>query len=450
MTTTWNNSKSGSELIWNKLKKVYDRLNPSSPFHLFLSPWNYFSEARELWNIEWKIHMIEVLAIYFVYEISSSNISYPQSLKEWLEEQQETNCNNKGWIFDSELFLPSLLSKKNRIVIYFAPQTFEIRVATIGCGNITYRLIDFRNKNSTTTNELKLWALEEIWIILLQIHYFFIMDYTSKITKIMKKANQKYISKTHPLKPLLFYLYNQLIAVMDRGKECTYLMELSLLTKEEGEEKKEIDEFEKKLLFQQKYLDVIKRIRQRCKLKVIYKDKLTSPQIVLKQYHPIYQQLLDEHPKIYEAILNLFDKLRMTTTQNIELEMWSNFIQSHLHISPEAMELGSQYRAIYFLSDLIHLLSYQHYQLILLDKRQMDGLETENCYTLYKRVTPWSKDNLLHFIKEQEKIIQRKNLKKNKNTTNIPPSFVKELTKKQTKQRKSHSLVVIKSNPFLL
>lgn len=427
---TWNNTSSGSQLIVTQLRRVYERIKPHT-YQLFTAPWKLLEEARRLWEIEWKTHLIQALAVYLVYEAKSSLIQYPAALRRWMDKFAVTNTS---WALDSKIFL-----KDSHLVVIFAHDTFQLLACTLGAGH-SCRLIDF---GCTKEDEVKLWCLDQIWQTILEIHQIYTVASSRRMAKELQLATDKYLNKTHPLRPMILYVNQQLHQIKDVARQYVDAEARTL----------PLQNYQERLMFSREYFDVKKRIKQRCETRVVRepvlldseeREKYNQPQLVVKQTHPLYQQLMNERPMIHTAFLQLFDDLSMTTNENVEFERWAVAIQTHLKISPKALEIGCDYRAFYLLSDLLQLLALHRQQLRLMDQQHYDGLEEENCYSLYTRVAPWRSNDMLKFIRQQTTSTH------NNNNKRTEPIFCRKLSAITTQVRRTHPLHAVRQQRFTL
>lgn len=454
---TWNTTRSGNALITQQLRRIYERIKPRA-YQLLTSPHTLLSDTRRLWTIEWKTHLIQAIAVYWVYETRSGAVRYSNAMNAWLD--QFYTLSDTGWVFDSWLYLRS--SRHPRVVAIFAPDTFQLMACTIGSERLgTLQLVDF---SEAVDDTVKLGALEQVWNKFLELHEQYTVAASVRLGDTMREATKEYISNTHPLRDVLVYVEQQLHCLAGQAHRFTSIPTLQNRTPTLTHE------YQERQVFSQSYFDVKRRIKKRCATKHKQIPQRVSdaddrvrmvPHLVLEQLHPWYQQLMNERTVVQAAFFELLDDLRMSTQHNVEFELWSSSIQEKLGIQPNALTHGTAYRSFYFLCDIIQLLALHRQQLRLLDVHHIEGIERENCYSLYTRVNPWRAEDMLQFVRHTRPPAVAAasagssgsgELNKAGRPTERKgaPRFCRQLSTVQTSARRAHRYHAIRQQPFLV
>ncbi len=181
----------------------------------------------------------------------------------------------------------------------------------------------------------------------------------------------------------------------------------------------------------------------------------TRPELRFEQTHFLYERLVRERQEIYDTLLALLARLKMSTHFNVQFRRWSHALQQQLGTVPQAVERGSRYRALHFLCDLMQFLAALNEQLLYADARHWQRLESETPCSLQRRLQPWSKADFAAFLSEQRAQDTARREREPEAEEPDPqhestPTFIEDMCAQRTEERRAHPLAAVRALPFVV
>jgi hypothetical protein len=105
----------------------------------------------------------------------------------------------------------------------------------------------------------------------------------------------------------------------------------------------------------------------------------------------VFSTFFSERCEIEASLLQEFEKVNLSTMQNIQLRKWSDYVQKELNLKTN-MNSGSSawpYTVLCMLSDLIHLSAEHHQALSSMHPALWTGIETDDIFKGIQRIIAW-------------------------------------------------------------
>jgi len=276
------------------------------------------------------------------------------------------------------------------------------------------------------TPTLQLWALNSIVNRLRELHMTFSVAFSLKVAEVMYEAACLYIPQLHPLRPLVEFIIFQLGSLYERTifPDATTVAAAAAESTQPSpppeELKQVLQQFEKRVVFDEMYWDVRQRVISRTSLAEAFHPSdlhpvhnlqhalYADPALQAKRRNEPVEQVFDrmknlqlqngmfsmyfsERCEIESDLLRQFEKLDLSTQQNIQLRRWADHVQTSLELKTNLNSGTSSwpYTVLCMMSDLIHFSEEHHRSLSMLHPDLWNGSESDDVVRGLQRIYWW-------------------------------------------------------------
>jgi hypothetical protein len=274
------------------------------------------------------------------------------------------------------------------------------------------------HSQAASSLDMQVWALDRVLFIIQELHAIYIHSVSFHIHHVLQESVTKFSLPSHPLFFILDYI----------NKEIAYIYKMSIVPAPATNTSKhertvhpaQIPTAVQTFVWNEQYMDIRQRVLNQQGLYDIPLTRLenkrnhanafyTRPHIRKRStYYSMYQvynslrerrlhvgrgvqRSFEKRCWTEEELMKLFQRVRLTTEENVQLKKWADFIQRELHIQTNFCSDLSMwpYRVMCIIADLLCLLQFQKEQMHKIQPALWNQTGSDNVFTALARIHDW-------------------------------------------------------------
>jgi hypothetical protein len=266
--------------------------------------------------------------------------------------------------------------------------------------------------------DMQVWALDRVLFIIQELHAVYIHSVSCHIHHVLQESVTKFSLPSHPLFFLLDYINKEIAAIYKMS-----IVSVPATTTSKHERTvlpPPIPTVMHTFVWNEQYLDIRQRVLNQQGLYDIPLTRLenkrnhvnafyTRPHICKRStYHSMYQvynslrerrlhvgrgvqRSFEKRCWTEEELMKLFQRVRLTTEENVQLKKWADYIQNELQIQTNFSSDLSMwpYRVMCIIADLLCLLQFQKEQMHKIQPALWNQTGSDNVLTALARIHDW-------------------------------------------------------------